>query len=116
MSKQSDLSEIRATLREHEKRITALESRKASKRKRETKSWYRPGSTVHKVVNFVEVGFFDHPRSLKEIVSELKTRDYHFNSSDLTLPLRRIVHKQILKRTKINADGSPSKHWLFVRV
>ncbi len=116
MSKQNDPNKIFSILRDHEKRIAALEGKNTNKRKQKTDSWYKPGSTADKIVALIEEGFFDHPHSISETISELSTRDYHFKSSDLTLPLRNIVRKGLLKRTKINADGSVSNHWLFAKV
>lgn len=114
MSKQNELREIRSLLRDHEKRIVALEGKPRVQRRSKI-PWYKPGSTVDKVVPLVEEGYFDLPRSMNEMISELKTRDYHLKPSDLTLPLRKIVRNGILKRTKINADDSPSRVWLFVK-
>lgn len=108
--------EIKKILENHEKRIFALEGKKSVKTESKVKTWYNKGSTIEKIVSLIKGGFFNEPHSISEIISELKTKDYHLKASDLTLPLRRIVRKGLLKRTKINADGSPSKNWLYVKV
>jgi hypothetical protein len=77
---------------------------------------FKPGSTADKVISLIEEGFFDQPRTIGEMISEFKAKDYHFKPSDLTLPLRKIVQRGFLKRSKINADGTPSTNWLFVKV
>lgn len=108
--------EIKKILENHEKRITALEGRKTSKPDTKTKNWYKPGSTIEKIISLIEDGFFNTPRTISEIISELKTKDYHLKASDLTLPLRKIVRKGLLVRTKRNADGSLPKNWLYAKV
>lgn len=106
--------EIKKILENHEKRISVLEGEKSVKIKSKVKTGYKKGSTTEKIVSLLKEGFFNEPRSISNIISELKTKDYHLKASDLTLPLRRIVRKKLLKRTKMNADGSHSKNWLYV--
>jgi hypothetical protein len=115
MSSEKELSKIIKILQDHEKRLTALEGKKADRATPRTNAWYKPGSTIEKIISLTEEGFFNTPRTISEIISELKTKDYHLKAPDLTLPLRKIVRKELLKRTKRNADGSPSKHWLYIK-
>ena len=115
MPKKNEVSKILKVLQDHEKRIAILEGKKTATKGSKTKPWYKPGSTIEKVVSLLQDGFFNKPRSINNIISELQTKDYHLKASDLTLPLRKIVRKGLLKRTRINADGSPSKQWLYVR-
>lgn len=105
--------EIKKILGNHEKRISALEGRKTVKTDNTVKTWYKKGSTIEKIILLIEEGFFSESRSISNIISELKTKDYHLKASDLTLPLRKIVRKGLLTRTKRNDDGSPSKNWLY---
>ncbi len=115
MSDQNQLDEILAVLQEHEKRISILEGKK-TKATPLTDVGFKPGSTADKIMSLIGEGFFDQPRTIGEMISEFKAKDYHFKASDLTLPLRKLVHGGLLKRSKINADGSPSANWLFVKV
>jgi hypothetical protein len=115
MSSEKELSKIIKLLHDHEKRITALEGKKAVRATQKMREWYKPGSTIEKVISLINEGFFNTPRAISEIMSELKTKDYHLKASDLTLPLRKIVHKEFLKRTKRSADGSLSKKWLYIK-
>lgn len=108
-------SKILKMLQDHEKRITILEGKKAEILGSKINAWYKPGSTIEKVVSLLHSGFFNNPRAIKAIISEFIVKDYHLNTSDLTLPLRKIVRKGLLKRTKINTDGSQSKKWLYVK-
>jgi len=99
-----------------EMRVAVLESRKKTNNTKKEQSWYKPGSTIEKVVNLISEQFFDEPKSIGNIVSELKTKDFHLKASDLTLPLRKIVRKGLLRKTKKHADGAVSKKWLYVKV
>ena len=114
MASGKELSKIVEMLQNHERRIAKLEGKKIVMAEQKTKTWYKPGSTIEKVIFLVKERFFKTPRAISEIISELKTKDYHLKASDLTLPLRKVVRKGILKRIKRNADGSPSKHWFYV--
>ena len=117
MAKEEEISRISRVLQDHEKRIAALEGRRPVKEKgTRTKDWYKPRSTIEKIVVLIEEGFFNKPRSMSEVVSELKTKDYHLKSADLTLPMRKVVRRGLLKKTKKNPDGSVSKNWLYVKV
>lgn len=91
---------------------------KGKKKKIQTKNvskWYKEGSTIEKIVQLIENGFFTNSKSIAEIIDELKSKDYHFKSSDLTLPLRNIVRKGLLKRTKDLPSDNKSKKWLYIQ-
>ncbi len=115
MTRKVDLSEILKTIKDHERRIRMLEGKK-EKKQTPNKAWYRSGSTTEKIVILTKEGFFKKPRSINEMISKLKTKDYHLKASDLTLPLRNVVRKNLLERTKNRVDGSSSKAWLYVEV
>ena len=83
--------------------------------KQEESTKFRPGTTADKIINLFDEGFFKKNRTISDIVNELKFRDYHYKTTDLTLPLRRIVRKQILKKTKELADGTKSKQWTYIK-
>ena len=113
------IEEINKIVQNHERRISALEKPRVKKNTvvpLGIKSRYKPGSTIEKILSLISAKFFDRPRTIKNIISELKNKDIHMKASDLTLPLRKIVRKDLLKRTKENADGSASKNWLYVKV
>lgn len=108
-----DLKEINKILQDHERRLSILEKKEEIVDKKE--SWYKSGGTADKLVKLISEGFFNKPKNLTEIISELETKDYHLKASDLTLPLRRIVRKGLLRKTKKMADGTISKKWLYVK-
>jgi hypothetical protein len=116
MSSEKELNKIIKLLKDHEKRITALEGKKAVRAAPKIKTWYKAGSTSEKIISLIEEGFFNTPHTINEIISELEIKDYHLKASDLTLPLRNVVRRVLLKRTKRNEDGSASKNWLYVKV
>ena len=103
------------TLKNHEKRISALENKCVVRVAPKLKNWYKPGSTIEKIIILIREKFFNKPRNLTEIISELKTKDYHLKASDLTLPLRRIVRKGLLGKTKKMPNSTISKKWLYVK-
>lgn len=110
-----DQEQIQKMLENHERRIAALEGTTTSIKKTKVSSeWYKPGSTVEKIILLIKSDFFKKPRTLSDIVSELKTRDYHLKTSDLTLPMRNIVRKNLLKKTDKSPDGTKSKNWLYI--
>jgi hypothetical protein len=110
-----NLKEIDKVLQEHEARLAVLEGRKKADIKNKVQSWYKPGSTIDKIVDLITNRFFDEPRTIGDIISELKTRDFHLKASDLTLPLRKIVRKDMLRKTKKYTNGSSSKKWLYTK-
>ena len=115
MKKQNDLKLILETLERLDKRISLLEGKQllTQKAKAKSQSWYKPGSTIDKIITLVNENFFDKTKSIGEIAQHLKTKDFHLSASDLTLPLRKIVRKGILTKTKTRTDGSPSSKWLY---
>lgn len=105
--------EINKVLQNHEQRISALERLGIPKKVLEAESWYRPGSTIEKIIMLIKEGFLNNPKGLKEIISRLEEKDFHLKASDLTLPLRKIVRNGLLKKTKQLPDGTMSKNWLY---
>ena len=80
-----------------------------------TKNPRRKKSTNDKIVELIDDGYFDTNRTLSDIIKEFKTHDYHFKSSALTLPLRRIVRNGYLKKTKDLPNGTKSKYWTYIK-
>jgi len=76
---------------------------------------FKDGTTGAKIFELIKDSFFDTNRTITEIVQELKTYDYHYKSTDLTLPLRTLVRKNILRKTKDLPSGNNSKLWTYVR-
>ena len=110
-----NLGKIIKILQDHEKRISALEKNGTSKTMLKTKNGYKPGSTIEKIIILIEEGVFNKPKNLNEIISKFETKDYHLKASDITLPLRKVVRKGLLRKTKEMPDGNISKRWLYVK-
>ncbi len=112
--KGNQLKNILLKLDDHEKRIAKLEASYFSNNKK-TKStiWYKQGSTIHKIMLLYKAGFFSKPKSIMDIIQKLKSQDLHLKAPDLTLPLRKIVRKGILMKTRKLPDGTTSKKWLY---
>lgn len=115
--KTNDLSDIKKILMDHENRISIIEGKRAGTKRTtaESKAWYKPGSTIEKVVLLVGEGFFNKTKTLTELIQKLKSKDYHMKASDLTLPMRKIVRNGVLDKTKTTSDGVVSKVWLYVK-
>lgn|SRR3989344_5166765 len=110
-NREQTIKEVNILLQDHEHRITILENKKKNVNKKE--SWYKSGSTIDKLAKLIPEGFFNNPKSLKEIIYKLKERDFHLKASDLTLPLRKMVRKGLLKKTKQLPNDTVSKIWLY---
>ena len=106
-------NEIVKILQDHERRLGALENKKKHIAKEGV--WYKAGSTIDKIVKLISQKFFDRPKSLKEIISKLEEGDFHLKPSDLTLPLRKVVRKGLLRKTRQLAGGTASKKWLYAK-
>lgn len=106
---------LKKILDNHERRISQLEGKRTFIKKGASPNWYKPGSTIEKIISLVNGGFFDKAQKIANIVSELKNRDFHLKAPDLTLPLRKIVRKGILKRTKVLPDGIKAKKWHYIK-
>ena len=104
-------------VQDHERRISALENKRAGALSRghassaiENKSWYKKDSTIAKLIGLLNEGFFDTHRTLADQVKQFETKDYHFKAADLTLPVRRLVRRNMLKREKIGGK------WAYIKV
>ncbi len=109
--------ETKKILDNHERRIIFLEGKELTPKLREMKDekitiGHRKGSTTEKILSLGS--FFNQSKTVKEILDKLKEKDYHFKASDITLPLRNIVRKGSLKKTKTLNDGTKLKKWAYV--
>lgn len=109
------LKKIENLLAEHENRLSILEGARSVPNQPGHKKWYRTGSTVEKIIKLLDSGFFNQPRTIADIISELRTKDFHFEAADLTLPLRNIVRKGLLNKTKKKTDGTVSSKWMYAK-
>lgn len=78
-------------------------------------TWYKKGSTTEKIILLINEKFFVQNRTVGDIIEKLKSKDYHFKSSELTMSLRIIVRKELLKKTKDLPDGTKSKQWTYIK-
>lgn len=113
--------ETQNMLEDHERRLSALERRismiEADLKQTvpdtaiggKTKLSGKKISNAAKLSKLITDGFFDERRTLNDMVSHFKSMDYHFKQSDLTMPLRRLVRKDLLRREKV--DGK----WAYFR-
>jgi len=104
----------------YEKELELEKNKKTLKKKTQKdqegkKISIRSGSTSNKILDLIKDGFFDKNRTISDIVNELETHDYHFKSTDLTLPLRTLVRSKMLKKTKELPDKTLSKLWTYIK-
>ena len=97
MSTSKEIIEIQRKLKEHEKRIETLENLVKGTEKRsatETKSIF------DHLTHMKSEGYFDQPKTLREIVERLAREGYHYPQQSLTEPLQRAVRQRVLGRMK----------------
>ena len=95
-------------------RLTSTSAGQAIRENKEIKKkWYRPNSTTEKIIFLINEGFFDKPQNLNKIIQQLKKKDIHLKTTELTDPLRRIVRKGLLEKTKDLQDGVNEKGWHY---
>lgn len=93
-----EIAEIKNILKEYETRIESLEKLFAgAKRKKITTE---KKSILDHFVDLKSSGFFDSPKTLKEIVDRLAQESFHYSQQSLTEPLQRAVRQKILGRLK----------------
>lgn len=57
--------------------------------------------------------FFQNPKSMKNMLDELKNRSYHYKPADLTRPLQTMTRDKISRRDSIkNEKGTSKIHWV----
>jgi len=91
-------NEVRNALAELDKRITELEKRMPSQERPVRKT--TKTSILDLLMQLKSDGFFDEPKSLKQIVDKLAENRYHYAQESLTAPLQRAVRKGLLGRIK----------------
>jgi enoyl reductase-like protein len=92
-----EIIEITKTLENHEKRIKKLEDLLMGGKKKTASS---RKSIIDHLDYLKSEGFFNEPRTLKEIVDRLVQESYHYPQTSLTDPLKRAVRQQMLRRIK----------------
>jgi len=109
MEKISDIKKINEILMKHEKRISDLENMLKKEDKRKEIDTAKPVSVSGLIEGLKDEGFFNVPRSLKEIKNELARNNYHYAVTSLTNPLQRLVRQRILGRILQNGK------WAYVK-
>ena len=101
-------AEIKNILEDHERRISKLEKILEEKKMKVT-SKHNPNSVVGLIEQLKSEGFFNQPRTLKEIQSALAKENFHYAVTSLTNPLQRLVRQRILGRMLQNGK------WAYVK-
>jgi tRNA(Ser,Leu) C12 N-acetylase TAN1 len=93
--------EIRKILKDHEERISRIE--KILQKPRETKP--KLGGIHANIIELVEEGVFNEPKSLSEVATELRIRGHYYSRDHVAVALLRLVRKKILRRIQQKREG-----------
>lgn len=104
----NDLEKLKKTIKDHEKRISKLESMITESSGKSKKTTGKRKSIIDLFVELKDSKFFNKPQFLNQIVDKLAEMGYHYSASSLTEPLQRAVRQRILGRIK--KDGK----WAYV--
>ena len=112
-----DLKRVIKLLEEQNKKLNRIEKSliKDSQESREsvvipiTKSQKKPTSITSFITFLSKEGFFDTPKTLKEISNELARRGYHYQTSSLTNPIQILLRKRSIGRIIVNGQ------WAYVK-
>lgn len=74
----------------------------------------KPGPTSW-VLELNEEGYFQEPRSTRDILDALAERGHVLTGSDLTWPLKELANRKILRRQKRAAESGGSSVWFYSR-
>lgn len=94
-------------IKELEKRVARLEKILIQSKPIKTKK--KSASVASLLEEFKDEGFFDQPKTLKEIRDELAKNNYHYAVTSLTNPLQRLTRQKILGRLLENSK------WAYVK-
>ncbi len=75
----------------------------------------KKGSIADNLNQLIDEGYFDYNHTIRDMIDELKSKDVHYNPSDLTRPLRTLVRGGRLKKTKTLPDGTKSGKWTYIK-
>jgi len=104
----TEMSELKNALQNHEKRISKLE-KLLEKNPRELRKKKTKTSITDLIIEVKEEGFFDKPKSRKDILSKLEELGHIYESKSIDSPIMKALQKRILGRKKI--DGI----WHYVK-
>lgn len=109
MTEQSSkkIKKLESRISKLEKKVTELE--KMPTQPKSTKTKKKSVSVASLLEEFKDEGFFDKPRSLKDIKNELANNNYHYSVTSLTNPLQRLVRQRIIGRLLQNGK------WAYVK-
>lgn len=96
----SEIEELMKIIKDHEKRISKLESSKKGSRTSKPQKPNRHKSITDLLTELKTEGFFKQPKFVNEIVERLAEKTYYYSGSSLTSPLQRAVRSGILGRIK----------------
>jgi len=82
-----EIDEIKARIENHEKRLSALESKHTEKLKNSTDDSKDYSGLVGGIRYLIDNGFFNEPKTVKETLDELKRKGYHYGDAAVSKAL-----------------------------
>jgi len=80
--------------------ISLPETKKVSK---------KPESLTGLIINLKNSGYFDKPKTVKEITGKLEQQGWHYPHASLTHPLQRLLRKRAIGRVAVKGK------WAYVK-
>lgn len=77
--------------------------------KKEKQLEKKPTTLTGLIIQFKKDGFFDKPKTLKEITQKLQEQGWHYPKTSLSRPLQRLLRKREIGRVAIKGK------WAYVR-
>lgn len=92
-------------------KIQAKSSR-GSKKFKTSSDVYKFSGLTEKIYELIKEGFFDKPRTISDLQKKLKDRTINKPTTSLMVPLRLLITKDLLDRTKpTKPDKGPYKYF-----
>ncbi len=100
---EGEVTEIAAIVNQIQSSTASVRNRKVTKAIRQQRDQKKRESASTRVVNLKEEGFFDAPKSLAAVVTELEKSGYLYPVTSLSGVMLGLVQKRLL--TRIKKDG-----------
>lgn len=101
---------ILAKLLDHQLRPPAATQHRQARARTKLGGRATTGPTM-RIVGLIDEGIFSEQRSLAQIRALLSERGWYYSLEDLGTPLRRLVTRKLLRRTR--ASEGAKKVWLY---
>jgi len=111
----SDLQKILKILQKLDARIETVEKKLESSKPDSTskskskKVSRKPKSLTSLIIELKDSGYFDKPKTVREITEKLQQQGWHYPHASLTHPLQRLLRKRAIGRIAVKGK------WAYVK-